>query len=465
MNACPSLSDLPLPPGAFGLPLIGETIEFARDPAQFTAVRRAKYGPVFCTHIIGAKTIFLTDKDALRWIFANEGKTVENLWNKSTRDLLGEQCVAMLTGDEHRQRRQALMPHFKQGALQDFTPTMQAITARHLAEWATRPGAIVLLDEMQALVFDIIIAFLFGTTETETSQIDVPYLSYYFRRWTRGLVSVPVRLPFSPYSRALSANKKLRRAIGDIVRRRRAQLASGALPPGPPDLLTTLLTTADHSGQPLSDEAIGHDLQNQLFAGHDTTVTVLVNLMLLLAQHTAVWNRAQAEIDTANLQTDPFNQAELRRLPYLNHVLDESMRAVTPVGGTFRVLLQDVAYQGYRLPQGWKIRLEIAGQHHNPEIWTEPEKFDPERWAHGREEQKNWPLSYIPFGGGPRICLGANLAMAEMRLTLAMLLQQYEWELVPDQNLTYDYLPFPRPQSGVRVYFRQRESRPAAKLV
>ncbi len=442
-----------LPPGDLGLPLIGETIPFAQDPAQFVAERRAKYGDVFCTHIIGAKTIFLTDKDALRWIFANEGQVVENLWNRATRDLLGEHCVALLTGEEHRHRRQALMPHFKQGALQAFTPTMQAITARHLEKWAHTAVPITLLDQMQGLVFEIIIAFLFGPTAVDDPSIDIPTLSHYFRRWTRGLVSVPVRLPFTPYSRAVSANKKLRRMIGEIVRQRRA-----APPPAEPDLLATLLSTTDHTGQPLTDEAIVHDLQNQLFAGHDTTVTVLSNLMLLLAQHTAVWQHAQTEVRQANLQTDPFSQAELRRLPYLNHVLDESMRTVTPVGGTFRVLLQDATYKGYTLPQGWKIRLEIAGQHHNPEIWTAPEQFDPERWAHGREEHKNWPLSYIPFGGGPRICLGAAFAMAEMRLTLAMLLQQYSWQLLPDQDLTYDYLPFPRPKSGIQIQFYRRSA-------
>jgi retinoid hydroxylase len=305
---------------------LGRRYQFAQDPLQFVAERRAKYGDVFCTNIIGAKTIFLTDKDALRWIFAGEGKVVENLWNKATRDLLGEHCVAMLTGEEHRQRRQELMPHFKQGALQAFTPTMQRITGEYLAEWAERPGSMRLLDEMQGLVFAIIIAFLFGSKPT--NDINIPYLSYHFRRWTRGLVSIPLRLPFTPYSRAVSSNKKLRAAIGQIVRQRRAEFARNpALADAPdPDLLTTLLTSRDHTGQMLPDEVIIHDLQNQLFAGHDTTVTVLANLMLLLAQNTAVWQHAHDEISQANLQTDPYSQAELRRLPYLNHVLDESMR-------------------------------------------------------------------------------------------------------------------------------------------
>lgn len=437
-----AVADLPLPPGDFGLPIIGETIDFGRDPVQFVAERRARYGDIFRTNIILAKTVFLTDADANAWIFGGEDKYLQNKWNVNARQLLGAQSTALLTGEAHARRRRQLMPHFRHSALRDFAPTMQAIAARHCEQWATRPQPVVLLQDMQPLVFELIVRLLFG----DDPDVDIAYLSKLFRRWTAGLATLPVNLPFTKFGRAVRANKALQREIDKIVRRRQR------LAQQPADLLASLLSVRDDAGRPLPQEAIVHELHNQLFAGHDTTVTVMSNLMLLLARHPDVLARARAEVQAAPL-TAVFDLDALKRLPLLNAVLNESMRVVTPVVGTFRVALHDVAYKGYRIPKGWTVRLEIAGTHHNADVWSDPAAFDPDRWLPPREEQKERPFSFIPFGGGPRICLGANFAMAEMRVMLALLLRDYAWELLPDQDLSYNMIPFPRPRSGIVVNF------------
>jgi cytochrome P450 len=132
------------------------------------------------------------------------------------------------------------------------------------------------------------------------------------------------------------------------------------------------------------------------------------------------------------------------------------MRLLAPVAGTFRIMLRDMAYAGYRIPRGWTVRLEIAGIHTHDAIWTEPFTYDPARWEPPRAEQHTRQHCYIPFGGGPRLCLGANFANAEMRIMLALLLRGYAWELEPGQDLSYTMVPFPRPRSGLRVHFRKQ---------
>ena len=200
----PDPAALPLPPGSFGLPGIGETIEFAQDPARFVAVRRARYGDVFRTHLIGAKTIVLTDEDALGWIFAGEGKYLQNTWNSSTRRLLGEECTAMLVGPAHAERRALLMPHFRHSAMRAFAPQIQAISTRHFERW-TAAGDVTVLPALQALVFEIIVTLLLG----EGAGVDIPYLSRLFRAWTAGIATLPIDLPFTTYHRALKAKGEL----------------------------------------------------------------------------------------------------------------------------------------------------------------------------------------------------------------------------------------------------------------
>ncbi len=435
------VTTLPLPPGDLGLPLIGETIAFAQDPARFVAERRARYGDIFCTNLIGAKTIILTDADALAWIFAGEGKYLQNKWNGSTRRLLGEECTAMLVGPEHTQRRALLMPHFRHSAMRAFAPEIQAISTRHFERWATA-GAATVLTAMQALVFEIIVRLLLG----DGADVDIPYLSKLFRAWTAGIATLPLDLPFTTYHRALKAKDQLLAAIAAIVQTRRQ------LPEQPHDILGALLTVRDEAGKPLRQEAVVHELHNQLFAGHDTTVTVMTNLMLQLAQHPAVLAQARREVCDAGL-TDPFDLERLKQLPYMNAVLHESMRYLAPVSGTFRIMLRDMAYKGYRIPQGWTVRLEIAGIHTHDQIWSTPFDFDPDRWLPPRQEQENRQHSFIPFGGGPRLCLGVNFAWAEMRVMLALLLRSYTWQVAPDQDLSYVMVPFPRPKQGLRVSF------------
>lgn len=435
------VDSLPLPPGEFGLPFIGETIEFAQDPARFVALRRARYGEIFRTSLLGARTIIMTDEDAPGWIFAGEGRYLQNKWNRSTRRLLGEQCTAMLVGPAHAQRRALLMPHFRHSAMRAFAPRIQAISTRHYERWVEE-GDITVLYAMQALVFEVIVTLLLG----DGADVDIAYLSKLFRAWTAGIAALPIDLPFTTYRRALKAKAQLLSAIDAIVQERRR------LPEQPNDMLGALLTVRNEQGEPLSHTAIVHEVHNQLFAGHDTTVTVMTNLMLQLAQHPAVLAQARREIHSAWL-TDSLDLEQLKHLPYLNAVLHESMRYLAPVSGTFRTMLRDMAYKGYRIPKGWTVRLEIAGTHTNERIWNDPFVFDPERWLSPRREQERRRYSFIPFGGGPRLCLGVNFAWTEMRVMLALLLRYYTWQPLPGQGLAYVMAPFPRPREGLRVHF------------
>jgi cytochrome P450 len=181
----------------------------------------------------------------------------------------------------------------------------------------------------------------------------------------------------------------------------------------------------------------------------------MTNAMIALAQRPDLLERARAEVD-ARVGDETGDLELLSRLPFLNAVLNETMRAMTPVIGSFRIMLRDAAYAGYRIPAGWTVRLEIAGTHEDPAVWADPLAFDPERWLAGKAGEPRRPHSFIPFGGGPRVCLGASFAEAEMRVMLALLLRAYAWELLPDQDLSLRPIPFPRPRSGGLVHFTRR---------
>lgn len=438
---------LPTPPGSDGWPLIGETLAFITNPRKFLQSRQDKYqSNIFYTNILGSRTVYiLDDPEYNRWLFAGEGKYLQNQWNSNTRQLLGPQCTARLTGEAHKLRRQQHMPHFRHSAMQAFGPTMQAITEKHFAQWAAdSQQPITVFEKMQALVFEIAAELILGA-----EGMDIPHLNRLFRTWTAGLFALPFKLPFTQFGKALQAGEEMRQILEKLVDGRLAQTTQR------PDMLGSLIDSRDEHGARLGRDALVQELQLLLFAGHDTTVTATSNLMLLLAQNPAVWAKAQAEVQAADLPAQ-LDLNQLKELPYLNQVIHEGMRCVPPIAGAFRVMLEDTTYGRYRIPAGWTVSLSLANTMQSEKIWQSPIQFDPDRLGEERHEQKEHPCKLIPFGGGPRVCLGQNFAMAEMRLTLAILLRDYTWQLTPNQDLTYSVIPFPRPKSGIQVRFQAK---------
>ncbi len=435
------LSRLPLPPGSGGLPLMGETLSFLKSPKDFLRERRRRHGDIFRSHLLGSPTIFLMGPEATRWGFAGENKYLRVRWNYGIRQLLGEHSVAMLSGEAHMKRRRLLAPQFTYATLRDFLPRIEAIARRHFEQWAAEQGVLQGRERVRALVFEVALALILGDT-----PVDAARLGRLFQQWSAGLFTpLPVALPFTPFGRALAARKEMLAYLEERVAERQR------LAEQPKDILGSLLSARDEEGQPLSREVVVHELQVQLFAGHDTTVTALTWLLLLLAQHPEVLERCREEQRGVGA---PLTLESLKAMPYLHQVLQESLRLIPPVGGVFREALQDVSFKGYRIPKGWTVVLSLGGTHQGPP-WTEPDRFVPERMGPERAEQKQ-PGTWIPFGGGPRVCLGQHFAMVSMAVTLSLLLKGYDWSLAPGQDVSLTPFPLPHPRDGLLMRVSRR---------
>jgi len=436
-------SEKPLPPGGKGLPILGETLEFLRNPAKFAADRRTKYGNVYSTHLLGTPTINIVGPKANQWVFSGENKYLINRWIYPIRRLLGVNSVAMITGEEHRKRRAMLMNYFKYESMTAFAPAIQELTLEHMAMWA-KQGDFRLETVMRRLAFEIIAAFLFGE---QRKQIDLVALSQQFGVWTSGMFTLPVNLPFTGFGKALRAKQTMFDALSAIIEARRKN------PTNAHDILNAMLEARDEQGNALPTATIVDDLQLLLFAGHDTTVSINTNMMMLLAQHPEILARAREEL-AAFSDADLCDLEKLKDLPYLDAIIMETMRMIPPVGGLFRQSTVDTEYGGYKIPKGHAITITPAATHTDPKLWDSPEKFEPERFL--RNEHKREPFQHIPFGGGPRLCLGQNFAMIEMRIIMSSAIRHYAWELAPEQDLTLKLFPLPIPKSGLDIQFDKR---------
>ena len=192
-----------------------------------------------------------------------------------------------------------------------------------------------------------------------------------------------------------------------------------------------------------------------LFAGHETLTSAIASFCLLTAQHPEVMQLLRDEQDRLNIMGTPTLE-DLKAMSYLEQVLKEVMRLVPPVGAGFRKAIKTFELGGYRIPEGWSIPYQIAQTHKDESIYPESDRFDPERFALDKAADKQASFGYIPFGGGLRECLGKEFARLEMRLFASKLLQNYQWELIPNQNLDLITVPTPHPRDGLKVNFSGR---------
>lgn len=314
-----------LPPGSFGLPVVGETISFLRD-SDFNEKRHQHYGPIFKTHLFGRPAVMMLGAEANQFLLTNENCFFVVSWPYSTRVLLGPASLSLQIGGEHIKRRKLLAQAFQPRALAGYVSIMVAITRNYLQKWE-RMGTLTWYPELRKYTFDVACKLLVGTDASSDSR-----LGELFEKWCDGLFTIPMSLPWTKFGRALRCREELLVLIEEIVRQRQQQ------PTSEQDALGLLLQARDEEGNSLSLQEIKDQVLLLLFAGHETLTSAIASLCKLLAQHPEVLAVARAEQKQLAFERE-LTLEHLGAMSYLDQVLKEVLRFVPPVGGGFRQVL------------------------------------------------------------------------------------------------------------------------------
>jgi retinoid hydroxylase len=441
----PTDSTLPLPPGEFGLPFVGETLAFFGD-SDFATKRFQQHGSIFKTRLLGKPTIFIRGADANRFILTGENQTFVVSWPPSTRALLGKRSLALQVGEIHQNRRKLLAQAFMPRALAGYIATMEEITHRYLQRWESQ-GQLTWYPELRNYTLDVACKLLVGLDNGSQTP-----LGQQFEVWCKGLFSIPLPLPWTRFGQAKQCRDRLLQTIEQIIRERQQRSDPGT------DTLGLLVQATDEAGNHFSAEELKDQVLLLLFAGHETLTSAVASFCLLTAQYPEVLDKIRQEQQQFPADR-PLALESLREMTYLDQVLKEVLRLVPPVGGGFRTVIQDCEYQGYQIPRGWSVLYQIGTTHKDDLLYPDPDRFDPDRFSPDRiqsqtvDQQK---YGYLPFGGGIRECLGKEFARLEMKIFAALLVRHADWQLLPEQNLEMVTIPTPHPKDGLRVRFEKR---------
>lgn len=330
-----------------------------------------------------------------------------------------------VNGQQHLQHRRLMMPAFHQRQIQAYRDDMVTITAAMLDTLVlNQPFDVATL--MRLLTLRVATKTLFsydvGESGGEIGQLLQHILSML---GNLGVLMLPYDVPGLPFHRFLSLMQDYEQAMEVLIARKRQEDSPAY------DMLSLLLQARDaETGLTLTqDELLGHT--GVLFAaGHETSANALTWTLMLLSQHPAVAEQLVNEL-TAVLQGSAPTLEQLNQMPYLDAVVKESLRIITPVPWNGRVLSQPTQLLGHDLPAGTEVMVSLYHTHHQPDLYPQPERFQPQRWF----SQDPSPYEYVPFSAGPRTCIGAAFAMMEIKVVLAMMLQRYRLQLVPHSRI------------------------------
>jgi cytochrome P450 len=309
-------------------------------------------------------------------------------------------------------------------------------------------------EEMMRLTRTVVLRALFGVDiGPSAARIDDAWtvINQYVGEsfWSFGIAD---RLRTPKYRRFAAARAALQHAVDRIIGERRRS------PAGHADLLSMLLSARDEeTGEEMTDEQLRVEVTTFLLAGQETTSLALTWTWYLLSQHPAARQRLEEELDTV-LDERPLELADLATLPYTRMVIDEAMRLYPPAWGISRVALADDELGGYRLPRGWLAFVIPWVMHRLPAYWQDPEQFDPERFSPERSADRP-KFVYLPFGAGPRQCIGNHFALIEANVILATLASRYRLRLAPNHRVEPWPLISLRPRFGMPMRIERRTER------
>lgn len=434
------LSHLPLPPGFMGLPFIGMPPMILSK--KYLQRQYKKHGSVFKTRVLGRNVAVFVGAEANRFVLQTGMKNFiwRDGWPPTFVELLGESLFVQ-DGEEHRKKRRLVMPAFHREALHNYLATMESITLRYIQKLENLTE-FKFLEQNKQFTFEIASTLLMGSAPgSETER-----LSKLFVTLTEGFLTIPLNQSWTPYGKALRARQEIMDFIDDAIEHRRENPTN--------DALGLLIQTQDEDGNALTNEELQAQTLLLLFAGHETSASMLTSLAMMLPQHPDVWQKLREEQASLDIG-DSLTMQNIKDMTYLDQVLRETERMFPPVPAGFRAVVNEFEFKGYRVPEGWTALYMITGgSHYDPDIYTDPEKFDPDRFSPERNEA-NVPFSMVGFGGGSRVCVGFAFAQLEMKVLMSYLLRNYTWELVKRQNLRTMYFPTLMPMGGMKVRFHR----------
>jgi cytochrome P450 len=439
------MAGAPLPPGDTGLPILGKTLTALRDGFAFVEAGARKHGPIFKTNLFGRVTAVITGPDASGLFIDASRVQRSGAMPPHIETLFAGRSLPLLDGQEHSDRKRLVMAGFSREALASYLPTMQKLVSECLGKWSAG-GEVRLFDEFKRLSIEAIAVTVLGLPRGPV--LDNVLADYGFVM--AGFAGLPIPLPGTAFTKAKRALARILAVYETSVREHQAAPKD--------DGLSRILAARTESGRGITIEEAKMELHHIVVAGLIVWAW-FVEAILELGKHPEVRDRLIGET-RAHCPQGPLTLETLGKMHELQMISMEIRRLSPIVFVFFGKARETFEFNGFTVPKGWAVLWGHRSSHIRPEVYANPEEFDPSRFSPSRAEHQRHEYAFVPNGAGPvtgHKCAGFEFAPMFLQVFLVELYRAYDVALQQPQDLELDWgrVP-PEPKEGLRARVSRR---------
>ncbi|KAH6782535.1 hypothetical protein C2S52_000594 [Perilla frutescens var. hirtella] len=439
-------------PGTLGWPVVGESFSFlsafsnSAGIFSFMCERQKRYGKVFKSYVLGRFTVFMTGREASKILLTGKDGLVSLNLFYTGKQVLGPTSLLTQSGEAHKRLRRLIGEPLSMDGLRKYFPFINSLAMETFDHWSGQK--VLVLEEASTFTLKVIGHMIMSLEPTGEEQ---EKFRSNFKIISSCFASLPFKIPGTAFYRGIKARDRMYAMLDATIAQRRKGEGFQQ------DFLQSLLkkhskdgSEADDDDNKLTDKQLKDNILTLLVAGHDTTTAALTWLIKFLEENPAVLEPLQEEhqqIQNSREDGSSLTWSEVNNMPYTAKVISETLRRATILPWFSRKAAQDFDIDGYKIEKGWSVNLDVVSIHHDPQIFPDPEKFNPSRF-----DEPIKPYSFLGFGSGPRMCPGINLAKLEICIFIHHLVCRYRWKpLERDDSVQPTLVRMPRNKYPVMV--------------
>ncbi|KAI5651178.1 hypothetical protein M9H77_37183 [Catharanthus roseus] len=426
-----------IPHGSMGWPFIGETLGYLKPHhsnsiGSFLQDRCSRYGNIFKSHLFGTPTIVSCDLELNTFILQNEEKFFKVYYPKPVKDILGKFSMIIVSGEEHKKLRSVAVNFItiSKSSL-DFLGYVEKLAIKVMEPWKNQ-REVFFFQEAKQFTLHLMLKNLLNMEPGDplASKILQDFLTF-----MKGFISIPINLPGTSFAKAFKARMRISSTLRDIIRERRGRNKLGV---SKEDFLDSIMKNEE-----LNDDEKISVLLDILLAGYETTSGLMALILYFLAHSPSALQQLKEEhleVRGCKKDSELLNLEDYKKMEFTSHVISEALRCGNLVKFVHRKAIKDVKFKEFVIPEGWQVLPVFSAPHLNPSLHENPSEFNPWRWNDAATSKK-----VTMFGGGVRLCPGAELGRVETAFFLHHLVLKYRWKIKEDEcPISYPFVEFKR---------------------
>jgi len=419
---------------------------------QFLVMRRdllghlfrheARFGPVWRTPMGKNGIISLLGPDAFEFVIKNRDNVFSSAlgWEFYIGRVFPGAIMAM-DGEQHRYQRRIMQVAFRKSALRSYLEQMAPAIDAGIKAWLPQLAAsaqLRMFPLLKQLTLDLAASVFMGVKLGRgASQLNRAFV----HTVAASLALIRAPIPGLAMWRGIRGRKLLVERFRALIPEKRQQHTT--------DFFSEFCHVESEQGEKFTDQEIIDHMIFLMMAAHDTTTSTLTTMMYLLARHPEWQERLRTE--ARSIGKTYLEHDDLEKLTLLGCTMREALRMYPPLTSMPRMCTRDTEFQGHLLPGGTLVGVFPIHVHYMPSLWSEPQRFDPERFLPPRQEDKRHAFAWIPFGGGAHLCIGQHFATLQVKAIMHQLLMHYRWSVPEHYQMPYQMVPIAQPRDGLPV--------------